>query len=88
MSDRSKLFVYGIDEHSPRAEAIAEFAQFGEVTNLFSPRGRKFSFITMRTEEEAEAAIAGLHDRVVFGQPLTVEYQPFALKPTFNPSKT
>ena len=40
MSEGSKLFVYGINEKSP-PEAIAEFARFGEVTNLFSPRGRK-----------------------------------------------
>ena len=39
---------------------------------LFIPN-RKFSFITMKTEEQADAAIAGLHGRVVLGQPLTVE---------------
>ena len=38
----SELFVYGIDENSPR-EAIAEFEQFGQVTELYSPRARKES---------------------------------------------
>ena len=34
------LFVFGIDENSPR-EAIDEFTRVGEVTELYSPRGRE-----------------------------------------------
>ena len=40
----SELFVYGIDENSQR-EAIAEFEQFGQVTELYSPRGRKAAIL-------------------------------------------
>ena len=45
----SQLFVYGIDEHSPR-QAIAElFARWGgEVTELYSPRGRKVILIIVK----------------------------------------
>ena len=43
---------------------------FSEFTGIFCPN-RKFSFITMKTEEEVDAAIAGMNGRVVLGQPLT-----------------
>ena len=46
---------------------------------LFAPI-RKFSFITMKTEEQAELAIAGLNGHEVLGQLLMVKYRSSRLK--------
>ena len=73
-----KLYVgnlpYKIDEDALKAD----FAGFGTVeeaviiTDKFSGRSKGFGFVTMSTEEEAQAAIDGMNEKEIEGRKLVV----------------
>jgi RNA recognition motif-containing protein len=54
------------------------FAQFGEVTEAvvisdrMTGRSKGFGFVTFATEEQAQAAIEGMHDKDIEGRKLVV----------------
>ena len=74
----NKLFVGNLSFNTTQNDLQDAFAAFGTVTetNLMTDREtgrpRGFGFITMGTDEEAQAAIAGLHGREIDGRALTV----------------
>jgi len=74
----NKLFVGNLSFNTTQNDLQDAFAAFGTVTetNLMTDREtgrpRGFGFITMGTDEEAQAAIAGLHGRDMDGRALTV----------------
>lgn len=57
-------------------EAFAKFGKVAKASVVYDPHSREsrgFAFVTMDTVEEAEAAIAGLHNSELAGKPITVE---------------
>ena len=56
VSQRSKLFVYGVNANCPREVLANEFGRFGEVTDVYNT-GRGFAFVTMTDENAAQDAI-------------------------------
>lgn len=57
-------------------EAFGKFGKVAKAAVVYDPHSREsrgFAFVTMDTVEEAEAAIAGLHNTELAGKPLTVE---------------
>ena len=73
-----KLYVgnlpYKIDENSLN-ETFSEFGTVEEaviITDKFSGRSKGFGFVTMSTEEEAQAAIDGMNEKEIEGRKLVV----------------
>ncbi|CAE6406643.1 unnamed protein product [Rhizoctonia solani] len=57
-------------------EAFGKFGKVAKASVVYDPHSREsrgFAFVTMESVEEAEAAIAGLHNSELAGKPLTVE---------------
>ena len=83
-----KLYVGGIAFSTTSEGLRAFFAQSGTVvsasvvTDQFSGQSRGFGFVEMSTPEEAQQAVAQLHDRPLDGRSLKVEVaKPRADKP-------
>ena len=74
----SKLYVgnlsYGVDDHSLNscfsAHGTVQSAQV--IMDRETGRSKGFGFVEMSSSEEAQAAIAGLHEKEFEGRPLTV----------------
>ena len=73
-----KLYVGNLSYKMGNAELEQLFAQFGSVTSAQvvqdreTGRSRGFGFVEMGSDDEAQAAIEGLHDKQHDGRPLTV----------------
>jgi len=76
--NKKKLFVGNLSWNLTSEDLQQLFAEFGTVeeafvlTDKFSGRSKGFGFVTMSSEEEAQAAIAGLHQREVDGRQIAV----------------
>ena len=74
----NKLFVGNLSFETTENDLQDAFAAYGTVseTNLMmdrmTNRPRGFGFVTMSTDEEAQAAIAGLNGRDLSGRAITV----------------
>jgi cold-inducible RNA-binding protein len=74
----NKLFVGNLSFETTENELQDLFAGFGAVsevnliTDRMSGRSRGFAFVTMSSDEEANAAIEGLSNRPLNGRNLTV----------------
>ncbi len=77
-SNPRKLFVGNLSWNITSEDLQQLFSEFGTVeeafvlTDKFSGRSKGFGFVTMSTAEEAQAAIAGLHQREVDGRQIAV----------------
>ena len=73
-----KLYVGNLPYQTDERELQELFAQFGSVESVHvmrdmaTGRGRGFAFVEMATDEEAQAAAAGLNGHQLGGRPLTV----------------
>ncbi|CAE6428609.1 unnamed protein product [Rhizoctonia solani] len=57
-------------------EAFGKYGKVAKASVVYDPHSREsrgFAFVTMDSVEEAEAAIAGLHNSELAGKPITVE---------------
>jgi RNA recognition motif-containing protein len=74
----NKLFVGNLSFQTTENDLQDAFAAYGKVTetNLMmdrmTNRSRGFGFVTMGSDEEAQAAIAGLNGRDLNGRAITV----------------
>ncbi len=74
----NKLFVGNISFQTTEGQLEDAFAAYGNVVEAvlmmdrMSGRPRGFGFVTMSTEEEANAAVEGLNGKDVDGRALTV----------------
>lgn len=60
-------------------------AQFGNITDIYKPIGKGFAFVTFETEEQAQAAVEGMHEKEFFGRSLTVQVaRPREERPRFQ----
>jgi RNA recognition motif-containing protein len=75
---QNKLFVGGIPWKATDQDLNDLFASFGEVTSArivmdkFTGKSRGFGFVEMATDEQAQAAIDGLHDSEFMGRKIAV----------------
>jgi RNA recognition motif-containing protein len=73
-----KLYVGNLSWNVTTEDLKELFSEFGTVeealvmSDRFTGRSKGFGFVTMSTDEEAQAAIAGMHERPVDNRPLTV----------------
>ncbi len=73
-----KLFVGNLSWNLTSDDLRQLFAEFGTVedavvlTDKFSGRSKGFGFVTMSTDEEAQAAIEGLNEKEVDGRNIVV----------------
>jgi cold-inducible RNA-binding protein len=76
--DNTKLFVGGISWNLTQEDLQAAFAEVGEVveaviiTDKMTGRSKGFGFVTMKTAEDAEKAIAELNGKELDGRAITV----------------
>lgn len=76
--DNTKLFVGGISWNLKEEDLKNAFAEIGEVveaviiTDRATGRSKGFGFVTMKTAEEAQNAIAELNGKELDGKALTV----------------
>lgn len=74
----NRLFVGNISFRATVDMLKAEFGAFGEVADVYLPtdretgRMRGFAFVTMATDQGAQAAIAGMNGKPLEGRPLVV----------------
>ncbi|MFT4587795.1 MAG: RNA recognition motif-containing protein [Candidatus Binatia bacterium] len=74
----NKLYVGNISFNTSDRDLQDAFDEFGTalevhlVTDRATGRPRGFGFVTMSTEEEAQAAIEGLNGKTIDGRALTV----------------
>lgn len=66
-----KLFVYGIDQNTPKEDLQAEFEKFGCVTDTYNT-GKGYAFVTFENRDDALNAIDNLNERELFGQKIKV----------------
>ncbi len=75
---QNKLFVGGIPWSAPDQELQELFAPHGEVLSAkivmdkFTGKSRGFGFVEMATEEQAQAAVAALHESDMGGRTIAV----------------
>jgi cold-inducible RNA-binding protein len=73
-----KLFVGNLSWNLTTDDLRQLFSEFGTVedatvlSDKFSGRSKGFGFVTMSTDEEAQAAIEGLHEKEVDGRQIVV----------------
>ncbi|MEX0586793.1 MAG: RNA-binding protein, partial [Pirellulales bacterium] len=73
-----RLYVGNLSYDISNAELEQLFSQYGTVKNAQviqdrdTGRSKGFAFVEMGTDEEAAAAVTGLHGQKQFGRPLTV----------------
>jgi cold-inducible RNA-binding protein len=76
--DEVKLYIGNLDYATNEKKLREEFAQFGEVTDVFLPverstsRPRGFGFVTMATRAAAESAISKMDQAQVDGRTIRV----------------
>lgn len=76
--DQRKLFVGNLSWNLTSDDLKEVFGEFGTVedavviSDKFSGRSKGFGFVTMSTEEEAQAAIDGLHQKELDNRQLVV----------------
>jgi RNA recognition motif-containing protein len=87
----NKLFVGNLAWAATEDDIRAHFAQFGEVTSVevmrdkFTGRARGFAFVTMASNEHAQAAIAKTEGVDFMGRPLKVNVaRPREERPAFG----
>jgi cold-inducible RNA-binding protein len=74
----NRLFVGNISFRATPEMLRSEFGAFGEVADVYLPtdretgRMRGFAFVTMASDQGAEAAIAGMNGKPLEGRPLVV----------------
>jgi cold-inducible RNA-binding protein len=74
----NRLFVGNISFRATQDMLRSEFGAFGEVADVYLPmdretgRMRGFAFVTMATDQGAQAAIAGMNGKPLEGRPLVV----------------
>ena len=74
-----KLFVGNLSWDTDDHKLRETFAQFGEIsdakviTDRYSGRSRGFGFVTFEVDEEADKAIAALHDTELDGRNIRVD---------------
>jgi cold-inducible RNA-binding protein len=74
----NRLFVGNISFRATQDMLRDEFGAFGEVADVYLPmdretgRMRGFAFVTMATDQGAQAAIAGMNGKPIEGRPLVV----------------
>lgn len=72
------LFVGGLEDNVTRDVLRAAFIPFGEILNVEVPLDRNskqhkgFGFVEFEEEEDADEAIANMHEAELYGQVLTV----------------
>lgn len=83
-----KLYVGNLPFTVDDAKLKEIFAAYGEITEAvlitdkFSGRSKGFGFVTLESDEEADKAIAELHEKEVEGRKLTVnEARPMEERP-------
>ena len=75
---QNKLFVGNLSFQTTEGVLMDAFAQFGTVTDAFlmtdkaTGRSRGFAFVTMSTDEEAQAAIEGMNGKDLDGRTINV----------------
>ena len=73
-----KLFVGNLSWNLTSDDLRQLFSEFGTVedavvlTDKFSGRSKGFGFVTMSTDEEAQAAVDGLHQKDIDGRSIVV----------------
>ena len=73
-----KIYVGNLNYQTTSEELKTYFASYGNVVSAEvlkdreSGRSKGFGFVEMSTDQEAQAAIAGLHGKDIGGRPLTV----------------
>lgn len=73
-----KIFCSNVNYKAIETDLKELFSQFGQVmavricTDYVTRKPRGIAYIEMRTQAEADAAIAGLHDRLFMGRTLLV----------------
>lgn len=78
MEDKKKLFVGNLPYKVRSAELNQMFAQFGTVVEAIvieerqTGRSKGFGFVTLSTEEEAQAAVNAMNGHEVEGRALVV----------------
>ncbi len=78
MQDNKKLFVGNLPYKVTGAQLSEMFSQFGTVVEAVviedrqTGRSKGFGFVTMSTEEEAQAAINGMNGHELEGRALVV----------------
>ena len=87
----NKLFVGNLPWAATEEDIRAHFAQFGDVTTVevmrdkFTGRARGFAFVTMASNEHAQAAIAKTEGFDFMGRPLKVNVaRPREERPAFG----
>ncbi|KIO30897.1 hypothetical protein M407DRAFT_241996 [Tulasnella calospora MUT 4182] len=74
----SKVYVGGLSWNTTDDSLHQAFSEFGQVTDSIvmkdreTGRSRGFGFVTFSTEDEANAAIAGLHEQDLDGRRIKV----------------
>ncbi|TFK21274.1 hypothetical protein FA15DRAFT_598169, partial [Coprinopsis marcescibilis] len=75
----NNLHVSGLSHKIDSRELEAAFAKLGRVQKasvMYDPHTREsrgFGFVTMETAEEADAAVAGLHNTEIMGKVISIE---------------
>src|ERR1044072_7869850 len=78
----TKLYVGNLPFNTTENELQELFSQAGAVQEVtlmqdrFTGKSRGFAFVTMSSEEEAQAAISKLNGQAIEGRPLTVNEAP------------
>jgi RNA recognition motif-containing protein len=73
-----KIYVGNLNYQTTSEELKTYFASYGNVVSAEvlkdreSGRSKGFGFVEMSTDQEAQAAISGLHGKDIGGRPLTV----------------
>jgi cold-inducible RNA-binding protein len=77
-----KLYVGNLPLNVTINDLNVVFSQYGIVTDISLPKDqltgrlRGFGFVTIPSNDEADAAIAALHNSVFMGRPIVVQVQP------------
>ncbi len=69
---QNKLFIGNVAFATTIETLVAQFSQFGEITDSYKPQGKGFAFITFKTDEAAAAAIEAMNGKEVDGRELVV----------------
>ena len=70
--EENKIFIGNVS-YGTTMEALLEiFSKYGEVAESYRPEGKGFAFITFKTPEAAQQAIAEMNGKEVDGRALVV----------------
>jgi RNA recognition motif-containing protein len=83
--DKKKLFIGNLSYEVTQEQLNEQLAQYGTITDIYKPMGKGFAFVTFETDEQAQAAIDGMHEKELFGRTLTVQVaRPREERPRFQ----